>query len=401
MNKVFKTITRQFLLFVGLCVMAGCRTEVVKLDPSNRFTVEARINGKPARLAIDTGANALGLFEDAAERLGLRFTNATASSTVPPGEVPQVLTEKCRLTVLGTSANTQFGVFDAPPETKLDGVIGWPWIARNTLLIDVAAGIITPLEKLPEETSTWLRFPLSTNTSVLGFQIPTPHGDRIITIDTGSTGGASLTPQRWHDWQVADLHPRTTLDDYYMPGAGVVVTELCWADELSLGPLKLTEVPIEKANAAQMGMVTSRLDASLGLAALEPVKVIVDGRSGFIYLQPSLTPRKPYDYNRAAAVFVPPDLKSNQLIAHVLEGGPAYEVGIRNGDLILKVNGKNISDWHTSKEPGPTTLCCTMPAGTKLELTLKRGGRIFTATIVLRDILGPKAAGDSASRSKM
>ncbi len=79
-----------------------------------RILLEATINGKPARLALDTGASHLILFKRGAERLGLKVTKPPREGQQAPGQVPLGRTEPCDC-VLGTSrARTSLGVFEPP-----------------------------------------------------------------------------------------------------------------------------------------------------------------------------------------------------------------------------------------------------------------------------------------------
>ena len=64
--------------------------------------------------------------------------------------------------------------------------------------------------------------------------------------------------------------------------------------------------------------------------------IVIDGRRGIAYLRPK-TPPLPYEYNHLSAVFVPHDLQSDDLVAHVIKDGPGYNVGIRDGDVLLKI----------------------------------------------------------------
>jgi C-terminal processing protease CtpA/Prc len=81
----------------------------------------------------------------------------------------------------------------------------------------------------------------------------------------------------------------------------------------------------------------------LGLEALKRLDLIVDGKHGMAYLRPKQTRSVPGDHNRLGAVFVPRDDQSDDLVAHVLEGSPAFEAGIRNGDVLLSIGGRDLT----------------------------------------------------------
>jgi hypothetical protein len=214
-------------------------------------------------------------------------------------------------------------------------------------------------------------------------------------VDTGSSCGVAFAPERWRAWRATYTNPPTTLLAGYMPGAGTVVSEESWAKELTFGPLVLTQVPVLCANVAQRAMGAPGFEASLGLAALKRLDLIIDGALGIAYLRPNSGPPPPYDHNRLGAVFAPPNAQSEYLTAFVLTGSPAYEAGIRNGDVLLKVGNLDATKWRTDRRVLPLSRFWERPPGTRLELTLKRGTEKFKATPVLRHILGP----DSGTRA--
>lgn len=114
--------------------------------------------------------------------------------------------------------------------------------------------------------------------------------------------------------------------------------------------------------------------ATLGVAALKRLELIIDNQHNVVRFQPVQSPPLPYQHNRLGAVFIPSNSNSTNLIACVANGSPAYNAGIRDGDILLnkEVNGN-----------------FELLPGTKFELTLKRDGKVFTTTAVLSNILPP------------
>jgi S1-C subfamily serine protease len=164
--------------------------------------------------------------------------------------------------------------------------------------------------------------------------------------------------------------------------------EQAWAEKFSLGPLELTDVLIEEAADRIFSARLPDYAGTLGLEALKRLDLIVDGKHGIAYLRPKQTTSAPGDHNRLGAVFVPRDDQSDDLVARVLDGSPAFEGGIRNGDVLLSVGGRDVTTWRT--DPGdPYNWAFESPAGTALELTVKRGDLTFKATVLLREILKP------------
>ena len=178
--------------------------------------------------------------------------------------------------------------------------------------------------------------------------------------------------------------------------SGLLVSEEMWTQKIALGPLGLTDVSVLEADPGLDGFFHSagmQFEATLGFAALKRLEVIIDGKRGIAYCRPRPTPPLPYEHNRLGAVFAPHDLQSDDLVAHVVDGSPAYEAGIRDGDILLRVDGRDVTRWRSGATPN--TPFREQSAGTKFELTLRRGDKIFQTTAVLRNILPPDAPKNS------
>ena len=112
---------------------------------------------------------------------------------------------------------------------------------------------------------------------------------------------------------------------------------------------------------------------------------------GVAYLRPKKTsaPQPPHQSIGPSAAFVPRNAQSDDLVAHVANASPAYEAGIRDGDVLLQVGQRDATKWRTDPE-FPRFIFPTVPrgelTGTQLELTLKRGEQTFKATAAEQEI---------------
>jgi hypothetical protein len=282
----------------------------------------------------------------------------------------------------------------------VDGIIGWPLVSENILQIDMMKdkNTVKTVQAAPDDPA-WMKVGLLTNSDLLDLEIPDKNGTKaIIFIDTGMSDGVKLAPPIWRNWKAAHTNSPFTLSGYFTPALGLVIKEESWAKEISLGPLTLTDVPIMEADSADIASGSfpdTQYEATFGLAALKRLNIIIDGKHGVAYLQFKKTPPLPYEHNRLGAVFVPHDLQSDDNVAHVMNGSPAYEAGIRNDDVLLKIGELDATKWRTDPNVLPLSRFWSSPAGTKLELTLKRGDKVFTTTAVLRNILPPDAPKNS------
>jgi len=388
-----------FLLLASACAVCGLSFPRLQnyeagMDAAGkRFVVHATINGKPATLALDTGAEGLVLFKPAAERLGLKLSGIPSDLGRQNGKFPVLETMPYDVTLFNTTGKLSLFVADFSVRMDVDGIAGWPLFKNSTFQIDAAGRVVKSLPEVPQDARQWTKLRVRRASNVLCLEIPGTHENGVILIDTGSYGGVSLNAQRWRAWTNANPDRPKTLAVYYMGGSGVIVGEESWAEKFSMDALTLNDVPIQAASPSDVatGSTHSPYQATLGLTALQRLDFIVDGKAGIAYVRPRTGPFPPYPYNRAGAVFAPRDPgrdKSNELVARVLEGGPAYEAGIRNGDTVIKLG----EQWATNWTEGPTSASSTRPAGSKLELVLKRGEKTFNSVVVLRDLFPPAAS---------
>jgi tetratricopeptide (TPR) repeat protein len=273
-----------------------------------------------------------------------------------------------------------------------DGVLGWAAGKKNILVLSGVEKSLAFAPAVPNAALHWARYRVRPDLPTLELSpVAGRYRGQTLSIDTGDSGGVSLPAHDWDLWRAAHPHAPVTIGAYYMPGAGLVVAEEAWADKLSLGGLTLTAVPVRKANVAEKSTAGSSVYAgTLGLAALARIDLVVDGHNGLAYVNPRRDPPEPYAHNRLGAVFAPEDLFSDPLLAHVIKGGPAYQAGIRDGDVLVQIDALNVTTWRT--EPAMTQLLhewWERPAGSESLLTLRRGTRTYTARVVLRNLIGP------------
>jgi hypothetical protein len=394
----------RFLLAIILSCFPVIATNATDDHNWERIWSDVKINGQPVRFIFDTGAGGLILTRDAADRLGLKIINAPHAYQPPPGLVDIGWTEKCRVTLWNKTTKTRLLVGDIPKgvHPDFDGAVGWPSVNKRIFSIDAATQSVKFLDRVPAEAAAWIKLRVQANSDVLNLEIPMPDGKTAsISLDTGSTWGIALNPRERREWELAHTNQPATMSAYYSGSAGIVVAEETWVHKIALGPLELTEVPVQMTHSPESTKpVSSSLWpggslATLGLAAMNQLDIIIDGKHGVAYLRPKRTPPLPYAHNRLGADFVPLELPSDECVAWVADGSPAYEAGIRNDDVLLKIGELDVTRWRTDPDVLPLSRFWNRPAGTKLELTLKRGDKVFKTTAVLRNILPPDAPKNS------
>jgi hypothetical protein len=392
---------KRVLVFILTCFLITAD----KAD-NERIFVNARINDKSVRLMIDTGTDIpLALYSTAVKKLGINYTPPDGQPV--PGSVPLGRTDLRYLylehSILGTDTNlfiyekAQIPVIEVASYANLpeDGIIGWHAIKGEVFSIDaIKKDKMFSGAKGLFESDKWQTFQLETNLDTLAFDIPLGKGTNgLVLLDTGSIFGIELNLQEWSKWKTTHTNQPFTFNFYYSPSLGQGIREESWAERLSLGSLMLTDVPVTEATSADLAaafLPQTQYIATLGLAALQRLDIIVDGKNGFIFVRPKTTPSLPYQHNRLGADFTPQDFHGDDHVARVVNGSPAYEAGVRDGDFLLGVSRWDDMKWHI--DTNMLSEIYEYPAGTKLELTLKRNDKIFKTTTILRNILPPDTA---------
>ena len=185
---------RRLAIFVAVMAVLMARQSGRGED---RLWLAATVNGKPVRLAFDTGTGPLVLFSKAAARLGLAVTNPPNDLTSVPGKVAMGLTELCEVRIGSNVARTSFRVVEIPRALPVgaDGLVGWESVNDAVLRIDARQGLVSASTNIPANAAGWSQFRLLTNSGTLQFDISGRRnsGSNVL-VDTGFSGGAKLPP---------------------------------------------------------------------------------------------------------------------------------------------------------------------------------------------------------------
>ena len=289
-NQVFRGLPA----WAAAVLLAGCASEPA--TPRVVFTGLA-INGRPVQMMLDTGAASTVLYSTAAKRAGLNFT--VPRPAIPAGafEIVAGMSEPARVTMGSQAFTTRLPVFSVPPSQALrsralrDGVIGWPEVRDNILLFDAADSTVLSVAQLPQETSEWLKLKVRPHDTLL---LETPLSDGktgLILVDTGAPQGVQLAPEQWQETRAAHPEAPVNIVNHSTWSTGSFAARAMWANEIKLGALTLTGMPVENMPPSEAAWITKACPGAevagvIGLAALNRVDLVVDGENGFAYLRP-------------------------------------------------------------------------------------------------------------------
>jgi hypothetical protein len=382
-------------LKVILIVFISCLGLASLEADDERLFIGAKVNGQLVRFALDTGTSfPFVLFPEAAQKLNLEITSRTTMVSDDRINIPLKETAPQNVDFGCTNLNARLMVLEIPSFLKpgVDGVLGWQAFSNNIVSLDCATHTLCLYTGSTEELRDWTKGRIHAD-GILTLELPAKDGHNVlIALDSGSDDGVELNSGEWRSWYISHAGQPMTLDAYYSPMTGLVVSKEGWAKNISLGTLTLTDVPVIPVDSSQTALNSSsqaRYVATLGFMALKRLDIILDGIHGVAYVRAKKTPSLPFEYNHLGAVFVPHDLQSDDLVAHVIGNSPAYNAGIRDGDILLKIGNLDCTKWRTDPNVLPLSRFFTRPSGTALELSLKRNDKLFKTTAVLQNILPP------------
>lgn len=347
----------------------------------DRILTEGRIKGQPVQFVLDTGVSLpLLLTPPAAAKLGVSVDRpppagvggahmlAGFSKPVPIGLPPAFEPEQA---VLGILASDAQGL-----EWDFDAIIGWPGFAANMLLYEPRQRALFG-QRLDVDTSGWAAFPIM-DSNVLVFDAGGDGKPLPVTVDTGWSGGIQLSSALWKSWRTANPGLRHTLTTHYSPSFGLVVMEQVLAESIAVGTAVFSNVLVSEAPPSD-ARGSLEPEALVGLAAFGNHALLIDGPGRKLFVRPAAAGAQPPSYNRLGATFLP-----GTMAARVAPGSPAAAGDIRDGDILVKIDGLQPAEYAARLRVHSVW---EQPAGTAVRLALMREGAEIERRVVLQDFL--------------
>jgi len=254
-----------------------------------------QVNGHAVNLLLDTGSSSTLIFQNEADKLGVKYPSATPDLPVAKNSSKLVISEPIQLAFGSEVSTTQIFVYSIPEylqwitsHNDVAGVVGWPELKNTILAFSSDKHTVSGLTELPKNLADWLRFKIQP-LQLLFLSVPMQNGgEGSVQIDTGNPSGVALSPVLWKEWKKE--HPEEPLiSRVYVSADGESMTsEEAWADEVQLGSLKFMDVPVHQATPAEMLGKRNNYLGTLGLFALNQFDMILDGKAGIAYLHPNV-----------------------------------------------------------------------------------------------------------------
>ena len=355
---------------------------------NNHIYVSAKVNGKgPYTFIVDTGGHNLISPRLAAE-LGLKTIGAAAMSGAGDKHTESGFARVDEIALGAVKLHDQLGfvapIYDDSIEGfPVDGMVGFELFRRFVVRLDYGRDTMTMTNPTRfDPTGAGLAVPF-----VFYDHLPQVSG-RIddlparFDIDTGSRSELDITGPFV---KAQNLRARFAKGVSAVTGWGMGGPSRSYVVRLpsiTLGSAAPVVNPVAGLSEDKGGSISDpNYEGNIGSGFLKRFVVTFDYAHQKMYLKPARpAPTDAGCFDRSGMwINAGPD---GYLVTEVSAGSPAERAGLRVGDVITGVNGAPVRAAGLSDT---RRLLRATPAGTKVELGLKRDGQVRKVALVLRD----------------
>jgi predicted aspartyl protease len=380
-------VSRRMLLLLPLTLLSAIIIRTACAQSHNidgTFLVDARANGFPAVLLLDTGAEHSILDREFAQRLGLRpvayadlqrpySSENTEVILVPHLDIQSVHCSGLRIMTVDLAATSgALGV-------HIDGVLGNDVMRKSTITLDYSAGSVTfgRISAAPHGVPIKLRRVGNRYFAHLNLDgVPLTF-----LLDTG-TNFSALSNSGWSRLN-RDNKVFSLIDGVRSSGSSASSKLVC-IRQMTIGRTSYENIPMRVQPPSSVGFFSDPdVDGLLGTDFLRQFVVSLDLPNDSLYLSPD--PHFKADQDRFSTIGIQfaKDPTGFFTIMAVWSPSPASEASFKVGDQVLSVNGSNTIGM--TQEDLSRHLHAE--SGHKIQVVISSDGDERTVVLTIRNLL--------------
>ncbi len=351
--------------------------------------VEAMLNGKgPFSFILDTGGHDI-LTPDAASALGLSGIGSGVSGGSGAGTLSEQYTRVERLDIGAATLRDQsfiivplqYNTVERGAKPPLAGILGVELFERFATELNYRAQTLTlrPLQDAPLGHGVPVAITFTDDQPLFSAKINGIRGDNAL--DTGNSGSLVIQGR----WAQSNGLAKQMRNGLLTAGFGAGGMSKNWASRANLEVAgRSFRHIVARYSEDRKGAFSSRTEAgNIGNEIYENFTLSFDYERGIVWFDPVVPEHKQQHVYPRAGMSVYKQSPEAFTVATILGNGPAGEVGIKPGDLIVAVNGApvtTLSGWDFKR-------VVREPPGTQVALDFTRAEQKRSTIVTLRELL--------------
>jgi predicted aspartyl protease len=358
---------------------------------NNHIYISARVNGEgPYSFVVDTGWGTSSITPEVARSLGLQVRGSQKTMGAGEAVAEMGFTKVKKMQLGGLQLLNQSVVvtssFDGKTRDAVNnfgGLFGYALFKRFVIRLDFGAGLMTltlPAQFTHRGLGASVPFKLSKNIPLVRGEIDGVSGDFIV--DSGFPGsvtfyGSFITKNNL----VTRFHPRFETVTGWGVG-GPVRAGVFRAQRFKLGEVSLNDLVVTTERVAIKGShADPNLAGAIGGELLKRFNVTFDYSRQVMFLEKNRSYGRREIFDRSGMYL---NKQSDWFeVIDVVAGGPADQAGIKTGDRIVSIDGKQASRLSAPE----VKLKFKEPGRTRVTLIVKRNGSTRKVQLLLRDLV--------------